>query len=765
MRRWTSENTKGRPSRIARRIAFFTSGASLFWLAQPAFAQCVPDSAGTTVTCSGTSTGYQNGASGVTLNTASGATIGGQVILGSSGTANNAGTITAAAGGATVQLGSNSNLNNTGSLTSTGSTVGSAAASFGDYSTLTNSGTLTAVTGTPVAQFGRGGTFINLAAAPATVNGNVQFGVNLGSDVATFKNYNVAHGFAGSVVSSGNTSIYNAGLFTGTIVQTATAGTVTIVNDTGATFSGGIVTGDVTQLTNNGTMTLSSSSQLGTLLTAGTLFTNNGALTIGTNAAPGTLTVNGNFTQTANGTLSVFLAPPGSTTPVAGSSFGQVFASGGTATLGGKLAVTPSAGFYPTGSTYNVVLADKGITGNFSSVTGNTLTFISFVPNGVITLSSGQQAYQLVVQRTQTYAAALASVATPNQLAAATAFQPLVATASADPTQAVAGLVGAVDFLTVAQAQTFFDNLSPAGYLAYANAMRDQTNSFQRQIALRMRDQNSEHPEQGFWLEGGDQISPGGLSGMKTRESGPALAGGYDFSGPRFVLGAAVGYSYDSLKYAPGNLKGHNSATQFGVYGGLNLGPLTAQGIVSYQFGHIGATRVMNVGDTPLSAKASSSDHLLSVTGTVGPNLKLGGFSFMPFGGVQYSTGSINGFTETQASAADLTVQRLKANRTDLLVGATITPNTGTLRPFIKGTYRSVIGSAPSSLVTAYLNDDPTTSFTVQGLGADKHEVDVDAGLNIVIEDQGGFFFGYHGIYRNDVKTHALSAGLRIEFE
>ncbi|MFM5917430.1 MAG: hypothetical protein ACKOOL_07850, partial [Novosphingobium sp.] len=56
------------------------------------------------------------------------------------------------------------------------------------------------------------------------------------------------------------------------------------------------------------------------------------------------------------------------------------------------------------------------------------------------------------------------------------------------------------------------------------------------------------------------------------------------------------------------------------------------------------------------------------------------------------------------------------------------------------------------------------TNFTVTGLGAGKTEFDVDAGLNWVSEDEGGFYIAYQGMFRNDVTSHGVDAGIRLEF-
>jgi uncharacterized protein with beta-barrel porin domain len=755
-------------SRLFRhlRVSGLCASALAGLVASPALADCVADASGTTVTCTGTSPSYTNTLTGVSLDSQASGTVTGPVTLGDSATLTNEGTINGSSGTAAITVGTNSSVTNAvgGTISQSYSTAGSSGVVLGDYSTLTNTGKLTAVAGTNVATFGKGGTFINTASAPAAVVGNVVYGLNINGDVATFVNQNTSFGFTGNVSASGNLHIDNAGIFGGNIIQIATGGSVQFTNEAAGTFTGAFTTGDPTVLDNAGTMTLTGSSAIGTYGAAGTMLTNSGTLKVGSSAQPAELNIGGDFVQTSSGTLGITVRAAGSSGPVAGSTFSQVYASG-TATLGGTLALNVTPAYYPTGSTYNVVVGEHGVTGNFSSVTGNQLTFITFVPVGVVTINGTQQAYQLQVERTTTYAQAIASVATTNQLAIATAIQPLVATADATPTGDAAALVGGLDVLDVAGAQTFFDTLSPAGYLAYASAMRDQANQLQRRVALRMTDHNSDRDQTGWWAD--LAIAPFGKAARgtdKTRETGFSIAGGYDLSGTNYVLGGAFGYSRDRLGYGLLNMVGHQNAYMLDLYGAYHLGPMVLSGQVIGQIGNLTATKTITIGTLSRIASASTKGKLLTGTLTLSTALKAGGFTLTPFVGIEGQKGSLNPFTESGAGAADLSVYRIKADRNDILAGATLARSTGTLRPYFKGTYRSQIGSGAGSTVTAYINDDTATLFSVDGRPAARHEFDVDAGINFVFDDAGGPFIGYQGTYRNDMTNHAIMAGVRLLF-
>ena len=763
--------------RLGFRGALFAS-AALTFVSSPALADCVPDTTGLVVTCSGTSAAYTNTGAGLGVAVASGAAITAPLVIGDNGALTNAGAVSGTTAIGSVQFGKNATIVNNGTITSTAATAGSAAITTADFGTVTNNGTLTAAAGTPAVQFGQGGSFINSALAPVAVTGNIVFGMSAGGITSSFSNANTAFGLTGSVVAGGNINLDNAGLWTGNLAQTqgTTIGTVNFTNEAVGTFTGAINTGDPTTVMNNGTMTLTSGSMIGASVLAPSNFTNNGTLNVGvaTTAAttttplvlsastPMVLTVNGAFVQGANGVLNIGLKPTGTAAALAGTNYGQVFAAS-TANLSGTVNLVVAPGFYANGSTYNVVLSNQAMNANVTT-TGNNLTFISFKPNGVVPLASGQQALQYQVQRTTTYAAGIAAVATPSQTTIATAMQPLATYADANPGSTVASFIGDMDVLNVTQAQALLDGLSPVGYLAYANALRDQANAFSRQISLRMADQNSDHDEDGWWGSMMGQVDASANTGNATKDKMWGINLGYDYSGPHHVLGFAANISGDSLTYAPGTMSGHNMVYALATYGGWQLGPLHLTGQFAYDFGHMSANKTITAGTVVSTANGHSGEHLFKATSTAGFLLKAAGMQVEPFVGIDYMKGKISGFTEAGAGGADLTVNPISADRTDLLAGLSVTRAEGTWRPYLRATWRSEIGNGPDSSVTAFFNGDTTTSFTLAGVPAAKQELDANIGMNIVFDDAGSLFFGYQGTMRSGYSSHGINAGLRIEF-
>jgi uncharacterized protein with beta-barrel porin domain len=535
-------------------------------------------------------------------------------------------------------------------------------------------------------------------------------------------------------------------------------------------------------------MSLTGASVIGSARLGVSTFSNSGTLNVGTTSAT-ELVVDGNFVNGPSGILNIAIHSNGASAPVAGSSYSQVYAAGGTATLGGTLNLLPATGFYQSGSTYNIILADQSIAGSFATVNGTTLPFISFIPVGIVTIGT-QQAFEVMAVRSTTYADAISSVATPSQLAIAQALQPLVATANATPTSAAATLVGKLDLLTIPQMQTLLDQMNPAAYLAYSGALLDQMNLFNRKVWLRALDPKSEEDRTGWWVEGSGQMEVGS-NADDSHQRIFGITGGFDLNGPHWRAGVAAGYSSASLRNDTASLDGHNNAYIFGAYGAFSAGPVTAVGQVDYDLGSVSTTKTLSLDYTTTTTAATSTtpattttaatntsvtanpaDHLFKASGTLGVNLNLAGVKLTPFAGVEYARGTINGFTESGGDAADLTVSSVKIDRTDVLGGLNLTvadasldlnSGEGRLQPYVRAVYRSEIGSGQSPTVTAYFNGDPTTTFSVDGIPASRHEVDVDAGVNLNYYD-GSVFLGYEGTIRNGVSDHGFQAGIRVAF-
>jgi uncharacterized protein with beta-barrel porin domain len=808
-----------------RLLVSTTLVAGLGLFSSAAQADCVADASASTVSCTSTSTGFSTSSANVAISVASGASVTGTGLqaVGAHTSIDNLGTINTGSGTTAILVGGNSTI--TQEAAATGAITGNitfGAALAGQVNTLNNlnltsgiAGEITTVGNTVINNAGllSGDITETNAGVVGSVSVSNLTGATITGAISTVDATTVSNSgtISGSIVTTGPLSVTNnaGATLTGTITDTTlatgagnllvvnngtlagaiteaaggTPGTVTITNGAAGILTGDITTADATTFTNAGTYSgvittpasaTSTVNNNGIMTTSGTLtgsLTNSGTLTVGTTAtpsAPALLTINGNYAQTA-GTLNVAIV----SSAVAGTGFSQIHTTG-TASLAGTITVAPVQGFYPSGSTYNVVLADQGITNNGVTVSGATVVspFLTFASNGVVTVAGTQQALQIQATRTGTYASVLAATANANQLAVAggagTAssggFQALVNTANATPLGDAAVLVGGVDFMTVAQAQTFFDQISPEGYGAYVTALQDQGNLFTRQVSLRLDTVGITKDAAGLWLTPYYQRGKSGGEAYGSGQNIFGVQGGYDVGTEKARGGVSFGYSSASVDYNVGNMTGTDNSLQLGVYGGVTLKRLNADLQVAYIHGSISTSKTIDLGDVTRTATASTHGNLFKAVGTLAYNFGGPSNKIQPFVGVDISKGKIRGFTEAGATTADLTVDSLNADRRDLLVGLDYARMTGSIRPYAHIAYRYDIAN-PNTQINALFNADPTTSFTVTDLVPSRSEEDANIGVRFQADEWGSYMFvGYQGTIRSGLTSHGVNAGIMVAF-
>jgi len=629
----------------------------------------------------------------------------------------------------TLQLNNNETV---GSLAGNGTLNGAFTLTTGGNGTTTTfSGPMT-VAG--VVKAGSG-TF-NLTGTGTLTNG---FAVNAGT-LAIGGNYTAP---TNSVASGATFSVLTAGNLTGNLA--AASGSTTIVN--------GRITGNVT---NAGSL-----SGTGTIAGA---FANNG--TVAPNgSATGILNVIGSFSQGATGVYQADITP----LATAGTGYDQIRVTGtpGTAALGGTLAVslanglgTP-AGPYVAGSTYDVVTATGGMSGSFV-VTGNTLSpFIRLAPTGIVSTGGTAAAYRLTVVRTP-FATGIGSGATPNQIAVANGFQGLVTGATGD----AAALVAGVDAMTAAEAEQFFDQASPEPYGAYARGLLNLGELFSRQVHLQTHENPNLLPGFDLWLRGYGGWGNGKDQSFRFGSDIDVwgIAGGATYRSAGFYVGGALGWSRNNIDYALGNSSGHQHSWQGAIYGGWQGGPWSADLQVDYIHGNMTASRTINVASIVRTAEADSHGHEWKVIGTAGYDFDLGGMKLRPFLGFDYTTGKQDGFTETGAGAASLTVDDINAKRFDGMIGLDLKSNPNTsISPYGRLVYRHNFDKQHDH-VDAVFDANPATAFEVNAVTPKNDQIDVDVGVNYQASPQLAVYAGYEGTFRKDLNQHGFSAGLSYSF-
>lgn len=570
----------------------------------------------------------------------------------------------------------------------------------------------------------------------------------------------VGLGGNGLTVGTATSSTYTGQITgAGSLTVASGAGTFTFGGTTGATALTSFVNSGTTVLSGSLSATTGTNAATGTLKGTGT-FT--GALTNAGNIAPGNspgiLNIVGSYTQTSTGTYTAEVGGNGTSTVVAGVDYDRIAVTGG-ATLAGTLAVVQNGGLYVAGTTYDIITTTTGISGNFTTISGNVISPFITLSNSATGAGVVGNNYRLVVVRS-----AYNTVATnPNQIAVANALQGLVGATAA------ASTVVKIDNMTATQARALFDQVSPESYGAYATALQDQGNLFTRQVASRM-DDGARSGGTSLWVNGYGQWSQGKNRDYRigSDQEIVGIAGGVDFDTNGLLIGLAGGYAENNVDYMAGNVSGKNKSWQLGAYASYAVGQLRVDGQVAYIDGDITASKTVlaGAGASLISgtAQASTSGHLAKGVVTIGYDMGSNGLVAVPYVGLDFASGKVKGFAETGMGVLNLTVNDIDADRTDVLAGIKLSKAMGQLTPYLNAAYRHRVSGEKNHAVSAVFSGSAATAFTVSSLGASESAGQVDAGFSYGLGVKARIFVGYEGTFRSDMSSHGVNGGLRVNF-
>lgn len=548
------------------------------------------------------------------------------------------------------------------------------------------------------------------------------------------------------------------------------------------------------------------------------LLINNGAITGGDLNNDGILKGTGSIGEVSNrgtiapgnsiGTLSIgkYSHRNGATLEVEANAAGQAdkLAVTGTATLyGGTVKVLAESGNYRMRTTYTILTAGS-LTGAFSTVTSN-LAFLtpslSYDANNV---------YLLLARNSTNFADA---ALTPNQGAVGAALDRSGPGASGDTVTVLDGLLG----LSSTGARSAYDqtgglshlaltgaaftsfrrylgavsgrmggSASGAGFLAdpglfmlasrgdiggdaggillaaVGNAMRAEGNSGGARRGASER-------KRGFWAKGYGGIGEARGDDLPAKydyNTAGAVLGFDRKTGPNLLLGLSGGYSSTRVDMRDLPESGRISSWQGSLYAAYAEGAWYANGIAACGYSRFDSSREVSFGDIGREANGGYSGHLLGGYAEGGYRLGTKRADVIPFASLQAARLIREGFTETDAGALDLNVEKdretsligsvgLKARKEYRTGKGTLTPElrAAWLREFSRGDYEAEASFA----------DTPSSQFTVKGERTGRDSALLGAGLGWEAQNLGLFLALDAGL-SGDHSEYDLSLGLRYRW-
>ena len=524
--------------------------------------------------------------------------------------------------------------------------------------------------------------------------------------------------------------------------------------------------------------------------------------TVSPGSSIGTFTVNGgNYDQQLGSTLFVELSAN-----TGESDLLQIV--GGTATLDDDstiVAAISGDGFLADGQGFTIIDADMGITDNGADLETNSATLtIMFNPDSDV--SDGT--YEILVSRAgDAYAAA----ADPgNNRAIGSGLDSLVFIAEGDPTGVVGNFLGELDSLDAEEYNAIVKELSPEPFNTLTATSIDTVQAFTAQQATYLASKRSGIAAWTRSLQRGGGVRPGSLASARNdasllaaalaemqdadAASKPSRWGSYarlqavfsdqDTSANRtgfdgesingqmgidyrftqdFMAGLAVGYTFTEADLNEGLGKFDNSTLRAGPYMSLHADEWFVDGSLTFGYHSIDSERKIPT----LGLTAVSNYDGYDITAYAG-----GGYSFevqnglhlTPMASVQYSYFEFDGFTESGAGAANLTVGDRHANSLRTRLGASLS-------------YEIDLGPKFVPFVSfgwehEFFDDDELeASFAAGGspFKVDTGSREADSflfglGVNVLIDHTVTGFIRYEHAAADDGDVDAIAAGVSITF-
>ncbi|HVV48688.1 MAG TPA: autotransporter domain-containing protein, partial [Polyangia bacterium] len=536
--------------------------------------------------------------------------------------------------------------------------------------------------------------------------GSIQGAGELAKEGSALLTLNGVSSVGSTVIDAGELRIGDAGS------PGATLTSPTVQVNSGATLSGhGTIVGSVTND--------------GTVAPGGTI---------------GVLTVNGDYTQTSNGTLSIEMNPNANSELVVT----------GTANLAGKAVLVAAQGNYRKGASYTFLKAGT-INGQFASVTNTAgldlggpelLTGTAVIETGVFTNS----------------------LATANEGAIGLALVNVPLGASSD----FDTIANAVLALPNDQQAKALDQLGGEIDADLPVMARDSARTFLGGIGDQLESQGA--------TPNGANDPWGKAYGNFGKVSGDANAHGYDDTsgglmigashevGPNALVGAAVGYEHTSVDLKDLPQSGEMNVWSGALYGEARSGPLFFDAVGSLAYVSNSTKRHIDIAGVSREANGSFGGYTGGIMGKIGERVPVGmGLVLEPSVSLLYTHVHQDGFTEADGSGANLTVDSKSQDAVQSVLQAKLTKSFvvasgGVMRASVRGGWAHDFQSTYTDITQTFAvqGGEP---FTLAGAYPGRNAGLFGVSLTYDASKRLSFFGRYDGSYGDRETNHAIAAG------
>eukprot|EP01022_Parablepharisma_sp_SALTPOND_P013910 TRINITY_DN1869_c0_g1_i7.p1 TRINITY_DN1869_c0_g1~~TRINITY_DN1869_c0_g1_i7.p1 ORF type:complete len:1990 (+),score=315.55 TRINITY_DN1869_c0_g1_i7:2715-8684(+) len=503
----------------------------------------------------------------------------------------------------------------------------------------------------------------------------------------------------------------------------------------------------------------------------------------------GTLTIDGDYFQTALGTLQLEITPTSS----------DLLHVTGTANLDGSLVIEPLPGFYSTAS-WTLIEADEGFNGGFNTVSVNTTSpTLHFLVNGSLTDYTLNYIGPFSGININTFRTPYTPYAMGSR---SMGVSQLLSAAANDATGEMAEMLGALDFSSEGEISYALESLSAESYDAFTQSALEGaraltaaqraglrsggvapgrtyvgdlqqgggTSDAKRSAGLAADTADGNSPAFTVFLEPfgmhATQESSGSRVGYNAMTWG--ITGGFLYHPTdNWTLGIAPGFFSQSLQEdGPGD--GEGSVTEWSVAAlagfqtdDFYLDAMARLGLDSYR-----SNKDLVIPDMARTADAKWDGTSLTLAFGGGYDFHVGGFTFGPVGSLAWTNLHENGFEESDAGMVGQNIRARDTQSLNTELGARLTrafeSDLGTITPELRMVWNAEWLDGGRSITSSFIGY-AGGKYSARTADHRYHSGLLDAGLTWAVDDQ--FSVVAHTsveLFRPD--HNSLSGSLRLQF-
>ena len=235
--------------------------------------------------------------------------------------------------------------------------------------------------------------------------------------------------------------------------------------------------------------------------------------------------------------------------------------------------------------------------------------------------------------------------------------------------------------------------------------------------------------------------------------------------GPSTRAGLALGLASGKDKFQGGAGRTEAETTGLNAFVSFDLGDsgITLDAIGGYGSTSIDTTR--NLSTLARTATGSTNGRAWNVAFRASRPFRSGGtLKFVPYLLADFQEATVDGYTETGAGSAGLTVlDRDMANAATELGASVLFPLTSSVSARIQAGWRHLLDDGESS-TTTWLNGAPL-GFTTRFDGLKQNSARVEAAVDATLQNGAILSLGYRGLLGGDSQQlHTVEAGLTLKF-